>query len=122
MRPLIPRDTADLPVAPPGVTPNYIDPPNNGHTPITVCLFTLVLAAIAVAVRVFTKITIVRKTGLDDCKSEMLKPTVNTDLATIDCAVLALVRWLSNQCTWHASHLRLARSRLLLPLVFPVTS
>ena len=65
------RDTADLPVAPPGVTPNYIDPPNSGYALIVACLLTLVMAAIAVAVRVFTKVVILRKTGLDDCKLEL---------------------------------------------------
>lgn len=66
------RDTAVLPVAPPGVIPNYIDPPNNGHTAAVASLLTLVLAYIAVAVRLFTKVRIVRKAGFDDCRFEML--------------------------------------------------
>lgn len=66
------RDTADLPLAPPGVSPNYINPPNDGDNPVVASLLTPVLAALAVAVRIFTKLKIVRKTGFDDCKLKML--------------------------------------------------
>ena len=83
------RDTADLPLAPPGIIPNYTDPPNDGGNPVVASLLTLVLAALAVAVRIFTKVKIVRKTGLDDCKLKMSH--IKLILITTDCAVLALV-------------------------------
>ena len=73
MWPLIARDSAVLPQAPPGVEPNYINPPTSGGDPVITSLFTLVLAALAVAVRLFTKARIVRETGFDDCELEMLQ-------------------------------------------------
>lgn len=94
---VVARDTADLPVAPPGITPNYIDPPNNGYNAIVACILTLVLAAIAVAVRLFTKFAIVRKTGFDDFCA-VLALAIAT--ARVSCDVVAIKKYGLGRHIW----------------------
>ena len=53
---------------PPNVVPNLINPPGLWRTGVAVETICLTLATIAVLMRVFTKLTIVRQIGLEDCK------------------------------------------------------
>lgn len=54
-------------VPPPGVIPNFIDPPNLRHTAIAVQVVTLVLSTFAVAMRIYTKAYIKRQMAAADC-------------------------------------------------------
>ena len=52
---------------PPGVRPNFVDPPNL-KTPFTAIIISLlVLNSIAVGSRIYTKAVVVRKLALEDC-------------------------------------------------------
>ena len=63
----------DLPALPPppGITPNFVNPPNL-RAPAWSAL-QLVLATIAVAVRLYTKRFIVRRMLAEDCTSRILE-------------------------------------------------
>ena len=53
---------------PPGVTPNFINPPSIANAIITVSRLFLVLMLAAVSMRIYTKGVIIRTLGWDDCK------------------------------------------------------
>lgn len=52
---------------PPGVIPNFIDPPNLQHRVIITLTLCITLSTLTVMLRICTKIFIVRKTTIDDC-------------------------------------------------------
>lgn len=54
---------------PPGVVPNFIDPPNLYDTAIAVQIVTLVLSTVAVAMRIYTKVRIIHQMAAADCRS-----------------------------------------------------
>ena len=54
---------------PPGVTPNLVDPYNQGPTLIVVGSILISLMTVFVLARGYTKYRIFRKTSWDDCKS-----------------------------------------------------
>ena len=53
---------------PPGVRPNFVDPESLRTPVIAINVIFLVLATLAVVMRVYTKRTIARAVGWDDCK------------------------------------------------------
>ena len=54
---------------PPGVEPNFEDPPSQLHGNIALHASFLSVATIVVAMRLFTRLRILRmKLGIDDCK------------------------------------------------------
>lgn len=57
-----------IPVAtpPPGVTPNFINPPSRSHVAVAVCTVSLVVTFIFVVVRVYTRLRITCSFGYDD--------------------------------------------------------
>ena len=68
-----PTDPAVLAVTPagkppPGVIPNFTNPPSNGHILIEVGSVLVALMLVFVGVRMYTKLKIVGKTTPDDCK------------------------------------------------------
>ena len=54
---------------PPGVVPNFINPPSEQPVIITVQVLCLVSSTAFVAARVYTKARILRTLGWDDCES-----------------------------------------------------
>lgn len=52
---------------PPGMTPNFIDPPNLQHVVILILTVCTSLATLTVMLRIFTKIFIIHQTTFDDC-------------------------------------------------------
>lgn len=60
----------DLPAlaAPPGVTPNFINPSNLQTEHYIVLVLSLVLSSLVVCMRMWTKARLIRKFGREDCK------------------------------------------------------
>lgn len=53
---------------PPGVTPNFVDPPslrNYDYASKAICVF---LTTSIVAMRMYTKVALVKKTAVEDCE------------------------------------------------------
>jgi len=61
----------NLPAAkpPPGIVPNFVDPYSSGPILISVGSVFVVIMLAFVCVRIYTKVRIVRRSSLDDCKS-----------------------------------------------------
>ena len=55
-------------VPPPGVVPNFVNPHRNSLTLIVVGSVSVALMMCFVAVRIYTKVAIVRKYSPDDCE------------------------------------------------------
>lgn len=55
-------------VPPPGVIPNFVDPPSLRHAATTMLALYLVLSMIVVLMRMYTKIFILRQMASEDCK------------------------------------------------------
>lgn len=53
---------------PPGVTPNFVNPDNYQGSIIAIIVICLTPATIVTAVRVYTKLVIIKSFGLEDCK------------------------------------------------------
>jgi hypothetical protein len=53
---------------PPGVNPNFENPESQGYRVILTIVILFPMATIAVFLRVYTRIVIVRNFGIDDCK------------------------------------------------------
>ncbi len=66
----------DLPALapPPGVTPNFIDPPNLRQPWLAVVQITL--ATLAVFMRLFTKKFVVKRVLIDDCESIVVPASI----------------------------------------------
>jgi hypothetical protein len=64
---------------PPGVTPNFVDPPTISTLPRIFIYVTLPPMVIFVILRFYTRITITRKVGIDDCMFSGLSWTVGSD-------------------------------------------
>lgn len=57
-------------MAPPsGVIPNFVDPPNIEHVIILVLVLCVVLQTLALLMRIYTKVFIIRKMAVEDCMS-----------------------------------------------------
>lgn len=56
------------PSLPPGVTPNYIDPPNHTQQLIIFNSICMAIATIAVAMRIYTRAFVTHTFGKDDCR------------------------------------------------------
>lgn len=99
-----------LELAPPGVTPNYIDPVSRGPELVRVSIALVSLAAVFVAMRFIVKIFITKSPAWDDVFSlaalvslsegwRKVEPTVNSFSYEISCArspalpLHASVRW-----------------------------
>ena len=54
---------------PPGVQPNFADPPSRAPVILGVCLTFAVLAVICFSIRIYTKLAIAKNWKWDDCKS-----------------------------------------------------
>ena len=54
---------------PVGVTPNFDNPPNTNRFVIITLVFCVLLASLAVLVRMYTKIFLIRSIEYEDCKS-----------------------------------------------------
>ena len=50
----------------PKFTPNYVNPPTRGHEATNAALISLIFAAIAVVLRLFTKFYVTHSQGWDD--------------------------------------------------------
>lgn len=54
---------------PPGIEPNFVDPPSQLHGNIALHTVFLSVATLAVAMRLFTRLYMLRtRLGIDDCK------------------------------------------------------
>lgn len=53
---------------PPGITPNFKDPPNLAGPSIAMITCAFLLIILAVGSRIYTKAVIIRKLVLEDCK------------------------------------------------------
>ena len=58
---------------PPGVVPNYDDPPNMKALSLTALVLCLLFPIMAVAMRIYTKARVMHHMALEDC---MLRPEV----------------------------------------------
>ena len=54
---------------PPGMTSNFVNPPNLDHLTIGVFTLCMMLATLTVILRMWTKLFIIRQTALEDCMS-----------------------------------------------------
>ncbi len=62
--------------APPGVKPNFVDPPNlRGHYLVTI-VSTVMISTCAILVRTYTKFRIIRKVGWEDCMTIPFHPGI----------------------------------------------
>ena len=63
-------DPATVPanVPPPGVTPNFVDPPNLETATTAMCVLMIILVTAAVALRLYSTVHVTRSTGLEDCR------------------------------------------------------
>ena len=52
---------------PPGIVPNYVDPPSIGYAVLVVATISMILATIMLALRVFTKLYLIKAWNLEDC-------------------------------------------------------
>jgi hypothetical protein len=52
---------------PPGVTPNFVNPPSTGYKIIIATVVTWALATFSLCLRLYVKLRIVRMIKLDDC-------------------------------------------------------
>ena len=70
--------------APPGIVPNFVNPPDHTRDFITLHTICLFFATFAVGVRLFSRARITRNLGWDDCKillsSTVEMPTYNTQI------------------------------------------
>lgn len=66
---------------PPGVTPNFIDPPNLRHIVVLVLTLCMSFSTVAILMRMYTKLFILRKTAFEDCRYQYLPQSSNTDCA-----------------------------------------
>lgn len=80
---------------PPGVTPNFIDPPNNGHVVIIVNTVFATISLLFVGLRGYTAICITRRVRTDDCKPLHCSCGENL-LISIDLLFVSWVRSLSD--------------------------
>lgn len=58
--------------APPGSKPNFVNPPNletEFHVDLNICL---IVSILAVCIRMWTKICLIRKVEIEDCKDSSL--------------------------------------------------
>ena len=51
-----------------GITPNFVDPPNLHTTTVATVAVCVAFGILAVVIRLYTKILLLRSTNLDDCK------------------------------------------------------
>ena len=65
---------ANLPalLPPNGVEPNFVDPYSDAYMARILGIALLVLATMAVAARIFTKLRIVRKVDPEDCEASLI--------------------------------------------------
>jgi hypothetical protein len=56
-------------VPPPGTTPNFVNPANLNHVVVLTLILCMVFSTLAVAMRMYTKLFIIRKTAFEDCMS-----------------------------------------------------
>ncbi len=65
----LPALTATVPAAPPppGVVSDFVDPPYIGTSFVIINTVFMILAILAVTVRIYTRVVIVRGFGVDDC-------------------------------------------------------
>lgn len=66
-------------IPPPGVLPNFDNPPNLDHIFILTVTLCMTFPAIAVLLRLYTKIYILRKTAFEDCRFPCLCHASSTD-------------------------------------------
>lgn len=52
---------------PPGAVPNFVDPPNLDHIVILVLTLCMSFSTIAVLLRMYTKLFVLRKIAFEDC-------------------------------------------------------
>lgn len=73
MAPLIPTDfdpnTTPGEAPPPGVLPNFVDPPSAATAALVVCIVMLSLEVLFAGTRLYTNIRSHHKLHLDDCTS-----------------------------------------------------
>lgn len=60
-------DTVGVVPPPPGVTPNFVNPPSTGYKVIITTVVTWALATFVLCLRVYVKLGIIRKIKIDDC-------------------------------------------------------
>jgi hypothetical protein len=68
----IPTDDSDVPagVPPPGVQPNFVDPPSLQPAVVTLAAIFMTLILLALAIRIYVRICIIKLWGWED--SELL--------------------------------------------------
>lgn len=66
-------------VPPPGITPNFVNPPNLNHIVVLTLVLCMVFSTLAVVMRMYTKLFIIRKTAFEDCMFATLSWS-NTDV------------------------------------------
>ena len=72
---------------PPGVTPNFVDPPNLAGPSIVLITCAFFLIILAVSSRIYTKAVVVQKMVLEDCALApmCLHPPIEMALLTSNC-------------------------------------
>ena len=68
-------DNVPAGMPPPGVTPNLIDPPSRAALPKYFALTTLPLMLVFLFLRLYTRVAITRKFGIDDGELDLHRPS-----------------------------------------------
>jgi len=69
-------DNVPAGMPPPGVTPNLIDPPSRAALPKYFALTTLPLMLVFLFLRLYTRVAITRKFGIDDGELDLHRPSI----------------------------------------------
>ena len=71
----------DQPAAPPppGVIPNFDNPPNNNELAIAVLATSIVITTSAFLIRVYSKVFCTKKINIEDCQSVQNYPNFGTN-------------------------------------------
>lgn len=77
---------------PNGITSNFVDPEENSYVPHIASFTLFALATIALAARVFTKVSIVRKLVWEDCKLPHAHPCVTNQKDSLITGYVCLLR------------------------------
>jgi hypothetical protein len=83
---------------PPGITPNFVDPPSRAHIVIVVNAVCSILSVSFVGLRSYTAVSITRQVRIDDCKPCHCSCS-NPLLISIDLLIAAWVRILTSNCS-----------------------
>ena len=79
-------------VPPPGVVPNFVDPPNLRRLVIIMLTLFMAFSTLFILLRMYTKVFLLRKTAFEDCKPVSISPLICWYWCSPDVVILGWVR------------------------------